>query len=440
MKSKRTQIYCAVASMAVFDQLLAFGANSGFLAAVSSELILITVAACLWHEAGAARADPSHRGATVPLLLLYFAMVWALLPVVAPELAPRRVKPDALLVELIKIAALGALTMLGAHIGRTPGGLRLAISWLIFAGVAYLLFSLWLWRDAPTEVWGQLKGRHMSRFTATLLNANAAACVCAAVTLLGLTQLHYSLAAANKHRTLEDTVEIGMAGVAVLLGALAIFLTASRAAGLALCVFALIQAIATRQSRPGERLKRTLAVTLLGGAALAGAIVVRGAATLDRPFSAEDSHVRAAGYEVVWDLIKQQPLFGYGLGSYRQLNQAHLPAADADYLWDLGAAHQPVLQAVLEGGAPFAIALVGAVVWLIVVTLRNLFNRAEGQSLALGVALPAGLIFTVAQVDIALNVPATAGLAMLLMGLAWGWSLGRSARRPRRNAHVRSFQ
>ncbi len=138
--------------------------------------------------------------------------------------------------------------------------------------------------------------------------------------------------------------------------------------------------------------------------------------------------------------MKRQPLFGYGLGSYRQLNQAHVPPADADYLWDLGAAHQPILQAVLEGGAPFAIALVGAVGWLIAATLRGLFKPAKDQPLALGVVLSAGLIFTVAQIDIALNVPATASLAMLLLGLGWGWSTGRSIRRLSRNTDGHIFR
>lgn len=429
MKSTRIQVYCAIAVAAVFGQLLAFGANNNFLATAFSEFVLIASAACLVVEAREDRAIGIHRAAMGPFLLLLFATVWVLLPVVVPGLAPRRVRPDALVVELVKIAALSALTMLGAHIGRSPRGLRLAVTWLIYAGAAYLLFSLWLWRDNPTEVWGQLKGRHMGRFTATLLNANAAACVCAAVALLGLTQLYFRFGTPGRPRTVEDTVEAAVAGAAVLLGAFAIFLTASRAAGVTLGVFALIQAIATRQGRGAERVKRAFAVALLGVAVLVGALALHGAATLERPFSNEDSHVRVAGYEVAWNLVKQQPAFGYGLGSYRLLNQSHIPRADADYLWDLGAAHQPVLQAVLEGGAPFALALVGAIIWLAIATLRNVLKPIQDQPLALGVALSATLIFAVAQIDIALNVPATASLAMLLLGLAWGWSLQRPRRR-----------
>ncbi len=275
MNFSRIQIYCAVAITAVFGQLLALGANSAFLAVTSSEFVLVATAVCLILEVKDDPLGQNHRAAVGPLLLLFFAIVWILFPVIVPGIAPSRVRPDALVVELVKIAALGALTMLGAHIGRTPHGLRMAISWLIFAGVAYLLFSLWLWRDHPTEVWGQLKGRHLGRFTATLLNANAAACVCATVTLLGLAQLHSSLAATSVPRTMERTVEAAVAALAILMGAFAIFLTASRAAGATLVVFAVIQAIATRQRHAGERLKRSVAVALLGGAALASAIASR---------------------------------------------------------------------------------------------------------------------------------------------------------------------
>lgn len=435
MKSMRSKLYCAVAVSAVFGQLLAFGANSNLLAVASSELVLLAAAGCLIAEARANSGDAAdlHRAAAGPLLLLLAAAVWALLPVLAPGLAPPRVRPDAIIVELVKLAALGALTLLGAHIGRSPRGLHLAVSWLLYAGVAYLLVSLWLWRDNPTEVWGQLKGRHLGRFTATLLNANAAACVCAAVVLLGLAQLHSTFEARGRALTVERLVETGVAATAVLVGVFAIFLTASRAACLALGLLAVVQAVTAGRDRT-DRWRRALAVCVLGGATLAAAVALRGAATLDRPFSTEDSYVRVAGYDVAWKLMQQQPIFGYGLGSYRLLNQSHVPPADADYIWDLGAAHQPILQAGLEGGAPFAVAIVGAIAWLTVSALHPLLKPHRERSLAVGAILSSALIFAVAQIDIALNVPATASLAMLLLGLAWGWSVGRRAKRPDQSA------
>jgi O-antigen ligase len=422
MKPTHLQLYCVVAVAVVFGQLLAFGANSALLATLLSEFCLLAAGACLLLERGP-RMERAYLAAAGPLALLALAILWVILPVIAPSIAPQRAVPDYLLVELVKLAALGVLVLLGVQIGRNPRGLRVAVFWLLCAGLVYLLASLWLWRDHPTEVWGQVKGRHLGRFTGTLLNANAAACLCATVALLGLAQLHAAFAPERRPTLPEDWIEAGVAIVAILFSILTIFLTASRTAGICLAAFALIQALATKRRRRGGGLRRAIAVVVLGGAGVIGAVVLRGAATFDRPFGSEDSYVRLAAWRVVTDLIQQSPLFGYGLGAYRQLNQSHLEAAKADYLWDLGAAHQPILQAALEGGIPFAAALVAAVAWVAVSAGRNLGRRAVGQELALGCVAATGLIFAAAQVDIALNVPAVASLAMLLLGLAWGWSL-----------------
>lgn len=423
MKSTSTHVYCAVAITTVIGQFLALGANNSLLAVVFSELTLVAVGFCLLIEPRSAM-DRQYSAAVAPFLIFLISIIWILVPVFFPIAGADHLVPDAVLPELIKLGSLAALVMLGAQIGKTPRGLRLGVFWLLCAGLAYLLLSLWLWRDNPAQVWGQAKGRHLTRFTATLLNANAAACICATVALLGLAQLHASLAKPAISRTFEDWAEAGVAGLAVLLGIFTIFLTASRAGGVALTALALLQALAAGSWK--NRARRLLAVAALGGVAIAASLIVGHALTLDRPFTHEDSQVRLDGYRIYWGLIQEQPLFGYGLGSFRQLHQSHIGPGEADLIWDLGAAHQPIVQAALEGGAPFALALVAAVCWLLTAVLRKLFSGARGQELALGVTLSAILILSVAQVDIALNVPAVASLAMLLLGLAWGWSSGAS--------------
>jgi hypothetical protein len=88
-------------------------------------------------------------------------------------------------------------------------------------------------------------------------------------------------------------------------------------------------------------------------------------------------------------------------------------------IWDFGAAHVAVLQAALEGGLPFAGLLCAAVVMLAAPALRAPESGRTRGVLAQGAAAASLLALLCSFGDIALNVPAVAAFAALLLGAVW---------------------
>jgi len=414
-EARRAHMLCGLGTTLVFAQLLALGANTNFLASLAAfgSLICGLVALSL---------QPA------PEIQLMFKRAWLPLSFFAGAMALTAVRyalagsfpvasADLFGVEVSKLMGLAGAAALGAAIGRRSERLRCFSSYLLGGGALYLLLALWLWREHPDSVWGQEKGRHVHRFTATLMNANAASCVSDVVTLVGVAHVGVRLSGAR--RTLEDWAIAALAGFAVLLGVFTCLLTASRAGGLALVLaLAALLLANSRLRRAGAGLWLAAA---LGVAALMCAVLLGFDTTFHRPFSELDTGVRATGYRTYVPLILQNPWWGNGLGGFRFVHLQSLTLPGAYEVWDLGAAHQPVLQAALEGGVPFAVLLAGVVLTSGIASFSYLLRRpADPRIIAL--ALGGLIILGVSQIDIALNVPAIACLFTIIWSMIWAWT------------------
>ena len=256
-----------------------------------------------------------------------------------------------------------------------------------------------------------------------MLNANAAGCAFAMIALVSLGQMQDLFHRVDlRASTLVDYLRLALAACGVLAALCACALTGTRSS-LLLSVMLGVAMVAMdmrrhgRAVRPAPSLVRRL---LLVGASLGlgqiysrwGQIVV-------------DARVRGQAYAHYLSFLSSSPWFGAGLGSFRQFHEAHLTVQTAPTMWDYGAAHSALLQALIEGGWPFVILLTAALA-LVMIDIGRAARRVRDRGPVLyGMIAAVALAGACSFLDIALNVPAVAALASLLLGAAWGATISR---------------
>jgi O-antigen ligase len=291
-------------------------------------------------------------------------------------------------------------------------------------GFALLLLSIGLWRQDTSAVWGQNKEVHLYRFTATLFNANAAACLAGCFGLLALGLGYTALRKDQERARFEAWVTAAAAGLAYGLAGWAVLLAASRTS---LVSLALLTAafIGLALLRSGDRVVERRETWLLGGGGLlflAVAGLVGGSPIASRAFESDDMDIRIATWRIVLDAISERPMLGHGLGSFGLVHQAHITVQNAAAIWDMNAAHQAFLQTAMEGGVPFSLLLTAIVALVMGQGVINWITPKQGRWSALSVMFCLTMILLCGSVDIALNVPAIASLFGLLLGALWSWS------------------
>lgn len=434
----RNQIVSALVAIMLFAQLLAFGAVGGFPAAFFAFTeIFVCLAVIGLLAKGTADRFWVEMG---PILLLFLAaMAWAGTPLVlamfpalphAPLLAP-----DATRLELLKLAGVGALGLTGGLIGLSRSRLQHFIINVAMIGLAYTLLALWVGQVSPLTVWGQPKGAHAYRFTGTFLNANAAGCVFGMIGLLSLGLLQSLLKRTDlRAARLMSLLWLMLTACAAVAAFGACVLTQSRTS----LVLAAVLGVTVVVIEAKRGAKRTTGRAIRSRFIMAGAVLILllslglGATQVSSRWSTVliDAQLRGEAYVHYLGAVGRSPWFGYGLGGFRMLHESILTPSLAPAMWDFGAAHSAVTQAALEGGLPFLLLLAGAVGMIVVRIVKVGANRYRRGAVVTGVIAAVVLAFAFSFVDIALNVPAIAALAVVLLGIAWGDALARSLPAP----------
>ncbi len=143
----------------------------------------------------------------------------------------------------------------------------------------------------------------------------------------------------------------------------------------------------------------------------------------------QNSSSRLVLYDAYVSIWLERPFFGHGLGSFNMLNDSHTTLNNAAHLVTIGAAHNFMLQWLVQQGLVGLLAM-AAVLGLILNTIIRPFGKTVSTPrIFLRVALAASLlIFTHGLVDYALEIPSVMWTYSYILGLAAGFATSLSVK------------
>lgn len=332
--------------------------------------------------------------------------------------------------EILCLLGAGSVAALGYAIGRTPGGLKqawLALIWtlLAFAVVAAITFSLQFSDARSISV--RLGGAFESPNTAATL-LGIAMLVGASKLLVRFQDARFVARQRGDRITQLAQKEFASIALFVVAGGCLLF-TISRA-GIVfslLAVFALIGFELARIRRRGQvsilKSKRVaigflLLVFVVLMLAISGEINPNVEEAL-----LENASGRIAANEIYWGVFAEKPWFGHGLGSFNTINDEVTTLDNAATLMPLGAAHNVLIQWLLQQGVIGVLAMlfVFGVIFSPIVSALASPSKKPRNFLRLAIAATF-LVFAHGMVDYALEIPSVMWTYAYILGLAAGYA------------------
>lgn len=318
---------------------------------------------------------------------------------------------SGVLVELLKIAGYAGCTIVGLAIGVQARGCERLLAALVLIGGLYTIFSLLhgvplMGSEQPSN----------GRFGGTLVNANAAGCVFGMIALVALAQTLVLWGEVELYQMEPLAIaKIGLSLFTTFFSLAAVVLSQSRTAFAVTLI--LFFAVIARDLRENRSRLRWQTASIVGALCLLLVALGFGSDTMERADTAlRDLGDRWEGYLHLASTIPEAAWLGHGFGSFREVHLTHLDADHVALMWNWGAAHNIVLHCLIEGGWLSTLPLLA--LWAVIA--RAVLVQVVWSASELAFALATLLAFICALVDVALNVPAVAALASVLIGAAWG--------------------
>jgi O-antigen ligase len=424
----------AIVGLLYVEHLL-FGANSRNLGLIFAVVHLLVFAGL----AAAARRAP-RLPLTLPAILLgmVFAVgVFSILPLGAPLAhplwtyvpgAPASISLDPMgaRLELVKLAGLAALFLIGASLGSDRDRAERFALYLAYGGILYCAWAFAAWVTSPSSIFGTPRPYGGDRLAASFLSSNSAATLfasLAAMSLLGLLRPVTRARRPGESRRLEELLALWPQGLLLLLALPCLLLSSSRG-GLVSFLAAILAGIGYLAwiKSSGRSLSAGFGVVvclLLFGAAVV--FLVSGDHTAARLATVDPlNNDRLQLFAAYWPTFRASPWLGYGLGAFSSINYASMTLGNGLLLSTLGAAHNVYLQWLLQVGAPAALAMFGSVAVVLVATARGVARRSSQQTLG-AACLAVAVVFAVhGLVDYAFEEPSMAAFFSVILGLGYG--------------------
>ena len=351
--------------------------------------------------------------------LVALAWLWLVLGMAWSRLKP--LAPDLVTIDLLGTGAGTAALLAGTLFAYRRGAVVTAIDlWLMLAilsfGVAAAdAIGLIDWAGGAS-LWRR------DRFVGLVGNANILSVIAGAVILLSVSRLLTALRGQRGAALAALRPQVVLYSAIALCGAGTMLATGSRASVALVVLFLLLLFTRGLQHGPSQRgIFTVLAIIAL----LAAAVLADHRGVLMSRIDAVDADTgfRLAMWSRYLEVALAQPWFGHGPGSFPEVNRAALnDPLLAQATWSANSAHNLLLQLVLKGGAPYALALLAAAA-LVLRDIIRYFAGARRSVEAWGLLTVIALILGSSLVDIALDVPATIILAMFATGFLWGETL-----------------
>jgi len=341
----------------------------------------------------------------------------------------------------IGMALLTGLALLGGlGLAQIRGGSSRFLQVLGWAGLAYALFAIVMHVTRPGMVLVTPKTTHIGNLTGTFFNRNTEAAFLGLILTVHVVRLGSWIRAELPFRRnlLRDAVrfrgspDLFLRLAAMLPIVLALLMTASRAG--ILISFATVAAggiiialgLPTRRrwtrGRVGKRVAfivlPLLAVLAIGGAGLDARIRDEGLT----------DEARALTYASSFELIREHPWLGHGVGAFEAVFPAkRSPEGALLGIWNK--AHSTPLEYAVEAGLPFALAVIACFIFIAWQCARAMLGQPRREILLVGtlVLVQSGLH---SLVDYPLQIPGFGIIVAVIAGAATGATVqSRFARR-----------
>ncbi len=206
-------------------------------------------------------------------------------------------------------------------------------------------------------------------------------------------------------------------GLGAIICLVAVALTQSRAGAAAGVIGLLTFFLAYRLKGRGGSL--SLGLTFI---AIAGFVIFTSATGVaERLLTTTDENSRFAIYPKIIEGIWERPLLGHGLGAFLDAFRSHVPLEAANGEWDL--AHNAYLENFYELGIPAASALYLALFLIAWTIWRGTRKRQRDRAYpCFALACIAAAAFH-SVFDFSLQMPATAAVFAMILGLGWSQSI-----------------
>ena len=345
--------------------------------------------------------------------------------------------------EYATLAAGGAVLLLGRAAARRSERFDLLWTATLALGGALALAAFMDFVLSPGQIFGHPKPFHDGRLSAPFLSANTAGTVYGVFAILAVAGIVRAVRAARagaRHSEATDRLRRLTLPVAVaLLTSTCLLLSASRAAliltAIAILVYLAWEAATWRQSSP-----RGAPVILLTGVSLLAALgaflfLLSGDMVGGRLDRLQDGAGDRTALIIAYaEAVRYAPVSGQGLGGFGYASDLVATADNATLLVEQRAAHNLVLQWLLQTGLTGSLAVAALLTGVVLRLFRGCRQRRRGRSRLRAAIIVLGLVLAHGQVDYAMEIPAAMFLVMWLTGLALGRADGRSQGVPARPA------
>ncbi len=348
--------------------------------------------------------------------------------------------PEASKTALMRLLAYGGIFWLAFQLGQNEGRAR-QVFWVVaITGLVYVIYGLVAHLSGSQQILWYAKWAYEDVLTSTFVSRNNFATY-AGITLIATLALllseiyrvlRYSPIAASHFLGFLDACGFRFYFLIVSSGTIftALLLSHSRGGFLSTLVgvgaFAIVSGMRLRKR---ERIIGFLPMTIGGVLAMgivAAILLVSGKQTFSRiDETLSTGSDRLAIYERTGEAIGDFPVFGTGIGTFKESFRLYRDENFRFVVETIDRAHNTYLELALGGGLPSLFLMVLLVSYLTLLCFLGALRRTQGAIYpAAGVAVSV-LVATHAVVDFSLQIPAVAATYLLLFGVACAQSWSR---------------
>lgn len=325
----------------------------------------------------------------------------------------------ATLLEIFKLLGLACIFGVGCLTAARGDRARGVVEIVLGLGAVYAVISLLTFvSDAQVAGGGRLTGG--------FLTANSAATVFGVLAVIGAADLLQRWRRAEARDLAGQLTQTAAPIACLLLFVVCLMLTASRMGVFSTLVAAGVLLAWDATESKGRRLPALATASVVALVALT--LLANGNDHLFQRLDTLDQDLVSRGelFAAHWDAFLRSPLFGWGLGTFSDINSYIMTAETYDALWRVRATHNVYIQWLEEAGVVGAAPMFALIAVIIGVSFWRSFKLRSGKGLMRGLVAANLVVLIHGTSDFALQTPSIAAFWAFLLGVQFAFGQSRA--------------